>query len=102
MSLRFHLARDRLAIAVVVVSGVLVIGGCGSSKPTSTVPKGPHKSSPSSFMQENLKWAACVRSPGFPSLPDPTFGAGGAQVNLSTSINLTSPGFMLAERGAQS
>jgi hypothetical protein len=49
-------------------------------------------------MQENLKWAACIRSHGFPSLPDPTFGAGGAQVNLSTNINMNSPGFMLAER----
>ena len=49
-------------------------------------------------MHENLKWAACIRSHGFPNLPDPTFSAGGAQVNLSTSINTTSPGFMLAER----
>jgi hypothetical protein len=47
-------------------------------------------------MKENLKRATCIRSHGFPNCPDPTFGAGGAQVNLSTSTNMTSSGFMLA------
>jgi hypothetical protein len=91
-------ARHRITIVLIVVPGVLVIAGCGSSKSSSTVAKRPDKSSPLSFMQENLKWAACIRKHGFPNLPDPTFGDGGAQVNLSTSINMTSPGFMLAER----
>lgn len=95
----FTLARDRLPIAVVAASGVLLIAGCGSSKSSSTVPKGPNKSSALSFMQANLEWAACIRSHGVPNFPDPTFGAGGAQVNLSTPAGmLTSPAFVAAEK----
>jgi hypothetical protein len=95
MSLLSHLARDRLPIAVVVVSGVLMIAGCGSSKASSTVPKGPNKPSALSFMQANLEWAVCIRTHGVPNFPDPTFGAGGAQVNLSTPAGmLTSPALL--------
>jgi hypothetical protein len=50
-------------------------------------------------MQANLAWAACIRSHGVPDLPDPTFGDGGAQVNLSTPNGmLTSPAFFSAEK----
>lgn len=50
-------------------------------------------------MQANLEWAVCIRKHGVPNLPDPTFGAGGAQVNLSTpSGMLTSPAFLGAEK----
>ena len=50
------------------------------------------------FAKSQLAAANCIRSHGFPNLPDPTFGAGGAQVNLSASINMDSPGFLLAEK----
>ncbi|MGO9791852.1 MAG: hypothetical protein ACLP8S_20805, partial [Solirubrobacteraceae bacterium] len=103
-----------MSIAVVVASCVLVIAGCGSSsKPSSagksaatsssagksaTTSNSAGKSSPSSYANSQLAAAACIRSHGFPNFPDPTFGAGGAQVNLSTTINMTSPGFMLAQK----
>lgn len=86
--------------------GVLVIAGCGSStKPSATsqsatasptAVKSPARSrsaskrSPPAYAQAQLKAAACIRSHGFPSFPDPTFGAGGAQVNLSANINVNS------------
>jgi outer membrane murein-binding lipoprotein Lpp len=106
MAVRFQLARRRMPIAVVVVSGVLAIAGCGSaSKPpgasnsattSSSARKRP--SSPSSFARSQLAAAKCIRSHGVPNFPDPTFGAGGAQVNLSTPPGmLTSPGFELAQ-----
>ncbi len=54
--------------------------------------------SPASYGNSQLAAAKCIRSHGFPNFPDPTFGAGGAQVNLSTNINMDSPGFLLAEK----
>jgi hypothetical protein len=73
-----------------------VIAGCGSSKPSSAVAKGPNKSRALSFMQANMQWAICIRSHGVLNFPDPTFGAGGAQVNLSTPAGmLTSPAFFV-------
>jgi hypothetical protein len=100
MSPPAHVDRRRLPIAVAVVSIALVIAGCGSSgKPSSTASKGPSKASPSSFAEGTLKWAACMRSHGVPNLPDPTFGAGGAQANLSTPPGmLTSPAFFSAQK----
>jgi hypothetical protein len=76
-----YLARHRLPVAVGVVSGVLVIAGCGGSKPSST---GKRPSSPSSYARSQIAAANCIRSHGVPNFPDPTFGAGGAQVNLSS------------------
>ncbi len=112
----FHLARRRLPIAAAVASGVLTIAGCGSSSTSSSVGNGATTSSASSksattpgstgkrprsvpsYAKSQLAAAACIRSHGFPTFPDPTFGDGGAQVNLSTSINMSSPGFMLAQK----
>ncbi len=49
-------------------------------------------------MQANVAWAACIRSHGISNFPDPTFGDGGAQVNLSTPAGmLTSPAFFSAQ-----
>jgi hypothetical protein len=97
--------RRRLPITLAALSSALVLAACGgSSKPSSTKnstasgPSSASKGSPSSFMQSQLKWAACIRSHGVPSFPDPTFGAGGAQVNLSTNVNPLSPAFQLAQK----
>jgi hypothetical protein len=100
MSAPAHAARRRLAVAVALVSGALVIAGCGSSsRPSGTRSKGPSKASASSFAQGTLKWAACIRSHGVPNFPDPTFSAGGAGVNLSTPAGLlTSPAFFAAQK----
>ena len=96
LSVLFHLARNRLPIAVVVVSGVLAIAGCGStSKPINT----SASKTASSYARSQLAWAACIRSHGVPNLPDPTFAAGGAQVNLQTPAGmLTSPAFAVAQK----
>jgi hypothetical protein len=133
MAVLLHLARHRLAIAVVVLSGVLVIAGCGSSSKPKSASKGTttsgtastsattsssasnsattssastnattssraRKRSPAAYADSQLAAAKCIRSHGFPNFPDPTFGAGGAQVNLSTNINMSSPGFQLAQK----
>lgn len=97
---RQHSGRRRhLPIALAALSSALALAACGgASKPTSASPRSPNKGSPSSFEQSQLKWAACIRSHGFPTFPDPTFGAGGAQVNLSTNVNMLSPGFKLAQK----
>lgn len=115
MSVLLDLARHRLPIAVVLVPGVLVIAGCGSSsKPSSasksatrssstsesaTTPSSASKRSPPSYAKSQLAAARCIRSHGVPNFPDPTFGAGGAQVNLSTPAGmLTSAAFELAQK----
>ena len=95
MAVLLHLARHRLPIAV-VVSGVLVITGCGSKgKPINT----GASNTASSFARSQIAAAQCIRSHGVPNLPDPTLGAGGAQVSLQTPPGvLTSPAFELAEK----
>jgi outer membrane murein-binding lipoprotein Lpp len=119
------MARHRVPIAAAVVCGVLVTAGCGSaSKPSSvstsaTTSRSVSRSattsssagasvagsrragkrSPPAYARSQLDAAACIRSHGVPNFPDPTFGAGGIQVNLTTPAGmLTSPGFFLAEK----
>ena len=90
--------RHRLPIALAALSSALALAACGgSSKPSSTNPSSA-SGSPSSFAQSQLKVARCIRSHGVPNFPDPTFGAGGAQVNLQTPRGmLTSAAFELAQ-----
>lgn len=106
--------RRCLPIVVAAVSCALALAACGGSskpssanQPSSTTPRptstgGPTRrntGSPSSFARSQLAAAACIRKHGIPDFPDPTFGAGGAQVNLSTPTGmLTSPAFLLAEK----
>jgi hypothetical protein len=49
-----------------------------------------------------LKAAACVRSHGIPSFPDPTFSGGGVHVPKTAGINLHSPQVRAAEEACQS
>jgi hypothetical protein len=46
--------------------------------------------------QDYLRAAACMRSHGFPTFPDPTFESDDAQVNLPSSINQNSSRFTSA------
>lgn len=97
--------RRCLPIALAAFSSVLALAACGgSSRPSSISPGSSSKparntGSPSSYAKSQLKAAKCIRKHGIPDFPDPTFGAGGAQVNLSTPPGmLTSPGFELAQK----
>ncbi|MGH8326340.1 MAG: hypothetical protein ACRET2_06225 [Steroidobacteraceae bacterium] len=97
--------RRCLRIALAAFSAALALAACGgSSKPSSTSPSASSKQSrntgsPSSYAKSQLAAAACIRKHGVPNFPDPTFGAGGAQVNLTTPPGmLESPGFALAQK----
>ncbi len=87
----------RPLITLAALSSALALASCGASS-TSTS-SSASKGSPSSFAKSQLTAVACIRSHGVPNLPDPTFGAGGAQVNLTTPPGMeTSPAFMLAQK----
>jgi hypothetical protein len=75
----------------------LVLAACGgSSKPSSASAR---KGSPPSYEKAQLAAAKCIRSHGVPNVPDPTFGAGGAQVNLHAPLGMmTSAAFQLAQK----
>jgi hypothetical protein len=98
--------KQTLGLALATLSSALALAlalaGCGgSTKPSTTGTSGPggNKSNPPAYSKSQLAAAACIRKHGVPDFPDPTFGAGGAQVNLSTPPGmLTSPGFMLAQQ----
>jgi hypothetical protein len=95
MSVPFHLAPHRIQIAVAVVSGVLVIAGCGSSsKPTS-----PSKSG-SNLAAAAIRFASCMRSHGVPNFPDPNTSGGGVgfSIKSSSGINPASPSFQAAQK----
>jgi hypothetical protein len=49
-----------------------------------------------------LKAAACIRSHGIPSFPDPTFSGGGVHLPKTAGINLHSPQVHAAEEACQS
>jgi hypothetical protein len=88
----FDLARGRLLSAVVVVSGVLVVAGCGSSsKPTTS------SRSASTLASPGVGFAECMRSHGVPNLPDPTTAVGPYRISLS-GINPGSPSFQAAQK----
>ncbi|MGO9901157.1 MAG: hypothetical protein ACLP0J_16020 [Solirubrobacteraceae bacterium] len=94
MSVPFDLARDRVPIAVAVVSGVLVIAGCGSS----SSPSSPTKSA-SNLAAAAISYAACMRSHRVPSFPDPSTSGGSVSFSLKSSfgINPASPAFHAAQ-----
>ncbi len=88
----FHLASGRVLSAVVVVSGVLMVAGCGSSsKPTTTSRSASTQASP------GVGFAECMRSHGVPNLPDPTTVDGHSMISLS-GINPGSPSFQAAHK----
>jgi hypothetical protein len=87
-------------IALAALSSALALAACGgSSKSSSTGPSSANKGSPSSYAKSQLAAAACIRKHGVPDFPDPTFGAGGAQVNLHMPAAMgASPAFALAQK----
>ncbi|MGO9976637.1 MAG: hypothetical protein ACLPZR_24985 [Solirubrobacteraceae bacterium] len=91
----FHLARRRLPTAVAVVSGVLVIAGCGSSSTS----RGSGKSL-SNLAAGGVRFASCIRSHGVPNFADPSTSGGGVRVSIKSSsgINPASPSFQAAQK----
>jgi hypothetical protein len=66
---------------------------------------GPAGHAPQISPQEQsqyLKAAACIRSHGIPSFPDPTFSGGGVHLPHVAGINLHSPQVRAAEEACQS
>jgi hypothetical protein len=63
--------------------------------------EGNHQITPREQSQY-LKAAACIRSHGIPSFPDPTFSGGGVHLPKAAGINLHSPQVRAAEEACQS
>lgn len=96
-----HGQRRWLPLALIAVSFALALAACGgSSKPsTSTSPSSASKGSPPSYATSQLAAAGCIRKHGVPNFPDPTFGAGGGQVNLHMPAAMeSSRAFALAQK----
>jgi hypothetical protein len=94
MSVPLPLARQHGAIAVALVSGVLVIGGCGSSSPTNGT-----KQTTAKLAASAIRFASCMRSHGVTNFPDPTVSARGVgfSVKSSSGINPSGPSFLAAQ-----
>ncbi len=90
----------RLLMVLAACSSAVALAACGgSSKPGNSNPSSSSSGAPSSFARSQLAAAKCIRSHGVPDLPDPTFGAGGAQVNLQMPADLgSSPAFLRAQK----
>jgi hypothetical protein len=70
MSVLFHLAGHRIPIAAVVVSGVVVIAGCGgSSKPSKPSKPSSASKAASSLVSDGVAFSHCMRSHGLPNFP---------------------------------
>ncbi len=54
------------------------------------------------FVADNLAFAACMRSHGFPDFPDPVFQGAGVTFSLPQGIDLSSPQFQSAQQTCQS
>ncbi len=107
MAVLLQLACHRLPIAVVVVSGVLLIAGCGGSSTPSSASK-----SSSSGSTSGLAFSRCMRSHRVPNFPDPNAAGGGFQVQVSgyhsavsigdvPGIDQQSPAFRAANSACQ-
>jgi hypothetical protein len=105
MFVPFHLARDRVpvAAAAAVVSGVLVIAGCGSLSTTGT-----GSSAGLSTIARLDKFSACMRDHGVSGFPDPSttetpnsFGIDGYNFDLPSNLNPQSPAYESADKTCQ-
>jgi hypothetical protein len=76
------------------VCGKLMPGGGPSGSPAP--PISPQEQS------QYLKAAACIRSHGIPSFPDPTFSGGGVHLPKTAGVNPRSPQVRAAEEACQS
>jgi len=88
--------RRRGVIAVGVVFGALVLGGCGSLS-TST-PSASH--SASALVSTGVEYSGCMRSHGVPNFPDPVVSGKDLsfRVGSGTAVNLGSPAFQAAQK----
>ena len=65
------------------------------------LPDGGNKRTPAEqrvFVADNLAFAACMRSHGFPAFPDPVFQGGGVMISLPQGVDPNSPQFQSAHR----
>ncbi len=84
-------------IAVALVSGALMVAGCGSSSKPSAAG--------SSTAATLVRFSACVRSHGVPDFPDPSttqgpnaLGIDGYNFNLPANLNSESPAYVSAQK----
>jgi hypothetical protein len=77
-----------------VVSGLLLIAGCGSS----SKPSSPGNRA-SNLAAAGISFSSCMRSHGVPNFPDPTTSGGGSHISIKSSsgINPASPSFVAAQ-----
>jgi hypothetical protein len=71
-----------------------------AASPQAASSAAPRPAGPESARAAGLAYAACIRSSGFGSFPDPS--AAGVAVITATGIDLNSPQFRSAERACQS
>lgn len=83
-------------MAVVVVSGVLVIAGCGGSRKSSSASR-----SVSSGVSAGVAFSRCMRSHAVPNFPDPNPDGGFPTIGGPRGINVASPAFRAAEKACQ-
>jgi hypothetical protein len=99
MSVSFRLAGRRvliaLAVAVAVMSSMLVIAGCGSLNRPSN-----HTSIASKLAAAGVRFASCMRSNAVSNFPDPTTSGIGVGFSLSSrsGINPASPAYRSAQK----
>jgi hypothetical protein len=90
MAVGFHPCRHRVPIAGALVSGLLVLAGCGSS----SQPSSPSESA-SNGTAAGIRLASCMRSHGVPNFPDPTQDGAGSTVG---TVDKHSPAFHAARQ----
>jgi hypothetical protein len=63
----------------------------------------PPKPLSAAEQQRFIRFAQCIRTHGVPSMPDPVFAGGGAQIRLGgPGVNPRSPAFQAAQKACQS
>jgi hypothetical protein len=75
---------------------------CSKLLPGGGPGSGPGRQISPQEQSQYLKAAACIRSHGIPSFPDPTFSGGGVHLPKAAGIDLHSPQVRAAEEACQS
>ncbi|MGH2873181.1 MAG: hypothetical protein ACRDL5_12060 [Solirubrobacteraceae bacterium] len=100
--MKAHHTPTRPAIAAAAFATIaLAIAGCGGSSPTTTTTAGGGPSKAGSIVHDAYAFAACMRTHGIPSFPDPQVSSSDGQQSIRIGVSAaggTSPAFKSAQK----
>jgi hypothetical protein len=93
--------RRQAALAAVALGSVVLLAAACSDGSGSSGASGNPGTSPGNSASGDLAYSQCMRAHGITNFPDPN-SSGSIDINASSGINVTSPGYLAASKACQS